>query len=248
MASSLAANVPTEKPGSWSSLFHPELIVPEAFDEGQFNVPLQIAAALDIPLCNVIKGLAAWTEHCGWDTVLREYANDSGVSHFSYRGRKLVDRVIRDVHRRALIYNVWDGRIYIYKGAGKFTEHDVKHMTPPQEQGAATSSAAGPVATGANETVATTGDVDVSEYERPKGHLAKGDRHFGTHVDEFTEFPWALAETDMASVPPGRYWIRSTSIYSDYNGRTLRAYSNCSYAVGGSLGLIWLGTQRKTAL
>ena len=167
-----------QHPGSWSHIFHPELIVPEAFTNDKFRVPRQVAVALDRPLNDVLSRLGDWQTSSQWSKVLIQLAEDLEISCYVYHGNRLIDFQLRSSHKASLVFSVWSGHVYLYKGAGSYAEEHAKHRTLNPRSGPSTS-------------------------------LVKAERHVPANVDEFMEFPWALAERDLANVPAGRYWVVS---------------------------------------
>jgi len=192
-------------PGSWSNLFHPELIVPEAFDPvEEFRIPRQVASALGIPLQTVMSFMGEWTRRCHWAEVLTEYAKDLNISHYIYHARRLISFELRDSHKPSLIFNVWSEHIYLYKGAGSFAEEDAKHALARQQTSSPPSAQV--VETGEDGPETTESSPKVPPYNR-QWALLKEDRHLPAAVEEFSLFPWATAEDDLADVPSGRYWV-----------------------------------------
>ena len=214
MSPSVASESLSE-PCAWSGLFHPELIVAAAFTKGHFRVPLQLAEALDRPLSTILGELSGWMRQETWCAILKEFAKDIGVSHYIYNGHRLIEFETRDSHHHRLVFNVWAGHIYVYKNASKYAECDARHH-PSRKLGAPK-----PIVMDLNDRIVTdpiTGDetVELDDMEilagrkaHPRWSLVKEDKHISKCVEEYKPFPWDQAETDMALVPPGMYWVRS---------------------------------------
>ena len=107
--------------GAWSHLRHPELIVPEAFEDHPLRLQRQLASATGTDLQRVVATLQ---EICGDAPALadlREYARVTLASFYLYKGGRLVEAVPledRDHHNPAIVVAEWCGNTYFYKGIG----------------------------------------------------------------------------------------------------------------------------------
>jgi hypothetical protein len=154
--------------GSWSHFRCPELIVPEAFETGPCRVLNQIAAATDVPVETV---LANFKEiHCETDWELdhgftpreiQKYARHTDVGSYFYIGGRLeMVELTRNKHKPAIVFAVFCGLVYLYKGMGERARDDAQ---------------------GLNNRVLKP---------RRLSELVKSNRHPPKSVEEMVAFPW----------------------------------------------------------
>jgi len=189
------------KPGSWSCLKHPELIVPEAFDGLSNRVPRQIAAVLGISLEAVMATFDEVLEDGLWRQrrnqtfnyeEIKAFAEKRRLTFYYYHGSRLValENESSD-QKRSLVCAHWDGLLYFLRDAGNLVKTDKVRQS-------------------------------VSVHS---GSLVKSLRRPPQQQPPQEEFPWHLA-SDLSKVLAGRYWVLSMDTDSRWTPTSATTCSN----------------------
>lgn len=183
LAEALSSTAP--KPvGSWSCLKFPSSIVPEAFDSQEHRVPRQLAAVTGLPLHLVLKTLdevlePGWRENHGF-----------AVEDIEAFAKK----------RGAGLYVFHGGRLI--RSSASDAKSDCRAIVGSYWSGRWYFHRGV-----CNQAKA----MAVHEARAAPAHavLAKSLRRPHKEEPFEDEFPWDVATADLASVPPGRYWVYS---------------------------------------
>ena len=166
--------------GSWSLFRCPELIVPEAFVQHPMRIPSQLAAATGKPLEKVMSnfdellGGTSWRDDptCITPRVILQYAEESKASAYMYQGGRLVQFEQRpNTAELAIVFNIWGGLVYFYKGMGPRARDDAQRKSHP------------------------------AKPRQQRAELLKAVRHPPKPVEEFQAFPWHLELADVPPGP-----------------------------------------------
>jgi len=122
--------------GSWSHFRCPELIVPEAFIVGPGRVLNQIAAATSVPVETVLAIFKEMNCETDWELehgftpreILR-YAKYTDVGCYVYIGGRLeTAELARNKDKPAIVFAVFCGLVYFYKGMGARARDDAQGL------------------------------------------------------------------------------------------------------------------------